>query len=953
MRPEREHTPNGKTTPEVTAAAVLEMVQQLVRELRPTAADGVAVTLDSSLERELGFDSLSRVELLERLERAFGVRLTEQLLATAETPRDLLRAMHQAEARSPASATASDKPQTLEAVETLPTQARTLVDVLAWHTHAHPQRPHISFYNEAGTVEEITYAALYEEATAVAAGLRQRGLQPQQTVALMLPTSRAFFAGFYGILLAGGIPVPIYPPTRPSQLEDHLRRQAGILTNAQATMLITVPEARALARLLRAQVETLRHVLTVAELAMAKEEETRPVVQEHDLAFLQYTSGSTGNPKGVMLTHANLLANIRAMTQSAHVSSQDVFVSWLPLYHDMGLIGAWLGSLYHAFHLVLMSPLTFLARPERWLWAIHTHGGTISGGPNFGYELCLRRIDDRDLEGLNLSSWRLAFNGAEPVSPETIRHFCARFAPYGFRPEAMTPVYGLAEGSLGLAFSPPGRGVHIDRIKREPFLRAGRAIPAAQNDTETLAFVACGQPLLGHQLRIVDASGYEVPERQAGRLEFCGPSATRGYFRNPEATRQLFRGTWLDSGDLAYIAAGEVYITGREKDLIIRAGRNLYPHELEEAVGNIPGIRKGCVAVFGTTTPVSETERLVVLAETRESDKESLADLRRQIDALAVELIGTPPDDIVLAPPHTVLKTSSGKIRRSASRERYERGDIGKGHTAVWRQVARLAVAGVLPQLRRYGCTLTTLGYTAYAWAMFAGLGIPAWFLIAILPRRSWCQTAARTVTRLMLRLAGIPLRVQGLEQLQREQSSILVTNHASYVDVVALMAALPGDVSYVAKRELDAHWITRVILRRLGTVFVERFEMQRSVEDTEQVLQVVQQGRVVVFFPEGTFGREPGLRPFRMGAFVVAAQAGVPVIPVAIRGTRSILRAGQWLLHRGPVRITIGEPCVPRGTNWSAAIELRATTRAFILQYCGEPSLDTPADPGAFAPSG
>jgi 1-acyl-sn-glycerol-3-phosphate acyltransferase len=204
-----------------------------------------------------------------------------------------------------------------------------------------------------------------------------------------------------------------------------------------------------------------------------------------------------------------------------------------------------------------------------------------------------------------------------------------------------------------------------------------------------------------------------------------------------------------------------------------------------------------------------------------------------------------------------------------------------------------------------------------------------------------------------MLRLGGIPLRVQGLKQLQRKQSSILVTNHASYLDVIALMATLPGDVSFVAKRELEAHWITRVILRRLGTAFVERFQTQRSIEDAEQVLQVVQQGRLVVFFPEGTFGREPGLQPFRMGAFVVAAQAGVPVIPVAIRGTRSILRARQWLLHRGPIGMTIGEPCIPRDTHWSAAIALRDAARTFILQYCGEPPLDTPADPGAFAPRG
>jgi 1-acyl-sn-glycerol-3-phosphate acyltransferase len=911
----------------------------------------MAVHLDSSLERELGFDSLGRVELFERLERTFDVRLAEHLLATAETPRDVLRAIQQAVTRVPSS-TNSDKQQVLEAVQALPTQAQTLVDVLAWHVQAHPQRLHISLYDDTGTVEQITYTALYEEAAAVAAGLRGRDLQPGQTVALMLPTSRAFFAGFYGILLAGGVPVPIYPPTRPSQIEEHLRRQAGILNNAQATMLITVSEAQTLARLIRPQVDTLRDVLTVSELATTTGSATRPVVQTHDIAFLQYTSGSTGDPKGVILTHANLLANVRAMTQSAQVSSQDVFVSWLPLYHDMGLIGAWLGSLYHAFHLVLMSPLTFLARPDRWLWAIHTHGGTISGGPNFGYELCLRRVHERDIEGLDLSSWRIAFNGAEPVSPETIRCFGERFAAYGFRPEAMTPVYGLAEGSLGLAFSPPGRGARIDRIKREPLMRTGQAVPADPDDTDTVSFVSCGQPLQGHQIRIVDAAGYEVPERQEGRLEFCGPSATSGYYRYPEATRRLFHGPWLDSGDLAYIAEGDVYITGRAKDLIIRAGRNLYPHELEEALGNLTGIRKGCVAVFGSADPVSGTERLVVLAETRETNPDTLDGLRRQIDALVLELIGTPPDDVVLAPPHTVLKTSSGKLRRSASRERYERGDLGKRPAAVWRQVVHLALAGLVPQLRRYRHSLATFGYTAYAWTICATLSVAAWLLIAVLPRRSWCQQVARTVTRLMLRLTGIPLRVQGMEYLPEQKASILVANHASYVDIIALTAALPADVSYVAKRELTGFWFTRILLQRLGTVFVERFDTQRSVEDTAQVLHVVQQGRKVVFFAEGTFGREPGLRPFRMGAFVVAAQAGVPIIPVAVRGTRSILRARQWLLHRGAVQLRIGAACVPDGSDWTAAIVLRDAVRAYILRYCGEPALDTPADPGGFAVS-
>lgn len=947
--PKEHHESNERIPPDDTAAVVIAIIEQLVRELRPHTTGAVTVTLDSSLERELGFDSLGRVELLERLERAFDRRLSEHLFATVETPRDLLRAVQGAEPVASVAISRS-KQQALEAVETVPTHARTLIEVLEWHVQSHPQRLHISLYDDAGTVEEVTYAALHQEAATVAAGLQQRDLLPGQAVALMLPTGRDFFASFYGILLAGGTPVPIYPPTRPSQIEDHLRRQAGILTNARATMLITVAAAQALARLLRPQVETLRHVVTVQELATVQDC-MRPVITEHDIAFLQYTSGSTGNPKGVILTHANLLANLRAMTQSAQVTSQDVFVSWLPLYHDMGLIGAWMGSLYYAFHLVLMSPLTFLTRPERWLWAIHTHGGTISGGPNFAYELCLRRIDDRDIEGLDLSSWRIAFNGAEPVSPETIQRFSARFAPYGFRSEAMIPVYGLAEGCLGLAFPPPGRRPRIDRIKRERFMSTGQAVPAEKDDAETLAFVACGQPLPGHQIRIVDASGYEVSERQQGRLEFCGPSATSGYFRNSEATRQLFHGDWLDSGDLAYIAEGDVYITGRAKDLIIRAGRNIYPHELEEALGNITGIRKGCVAVFGSVDSVSGTERLVVLAETHATGTEQLADLRQQTNALVVDLLGTPPDDVVLAPPQTVLKTSSGKIRRAACREHYDCGDLGQGRTAVWRQVMRLAIAGLLPQLRRVRRTSADFLYAVYAWSVFGGLAVAVWLPIVLATRRSWSQTSARTVARLMLRLAGIPLRVQGLELLPQQQPFVLVTNHASYLDAVVLVAALPGDVSFVAKRELADFAILRILLERLGTEFVERFDTQRSVEDTAQVLKAVRQGRAVVFFPEGTFGREPGLRPFRMGAFIVAAQAGVPVVPLALRGTRSILRAKQWLPRRGTLRLTIGEPLAARGTDWTAAIALRDEARASILRYCGEPALDTPVDPGPLTP--
>lgn len=937
---------------DATADTLLALVQTLALELHPHRQGLASMTLDSSLEREFGFDSLGRVELLQRLQRTFGVQLPDRVLATAETPRDLLRAVAAAGASGRVVQTQTAKALSPSGVEAAPAKAGTLIDVLTWHTHAHPQRPHLYLYGEDEIAAEISYAELHAGAAAVAAGLQARGLSPGQTVALMLPTSLDFFYSFYGILLAGGIPVPIYPPTRPSQLEDHLRRQASILNSAGAAVLITVPEAQRLARLLSIQVEGLHSVITVQELSRDGHQCATLALQPEDIALLQYTSGSTGTPKGVILTHANLLANIRAMGQVAHTTSQEVFVSWLPLYHDMGLIGACLGSLYYACPLVLMSPLAFLARPQRWLWAIHTHRGTISAAPNFAYELCLRRIDEGEIEGLDLSSWQMALNGAEPISPETVTRFCERFGKYGFRPETMTPVYGLAESSLGAAFPPPGRGVRIDRIQREPFARSGRAIPAADDEPNPLRFVSCGRPLPGHQIRIVDATGYEVAERHVGRLQFKGPSATSGYFRNPDDTRRLFDGDWLNSGDLAYVAGGDVYLTGRAKDLIIRAGRNIYPHELEAAIGDLPGVRKGCVAAFGSPDPVSGTERLVVVAETRETEADAQEHLRRRIDAAVVDLLGTPADDVVLAPPQTVLKTSSGKVRRAACRESYERGALGRPQRAVWWQVTRLALAGGIPQVRRTLRSVTEVLYAGYAWSVLGVCAAFLWIAVALLPRLPWRKAVAAGTARLLLRLFGIPVRVHGLEHLPRDQACVLVVNHASYIDALVLLAVLPRSIDFVAKRELAERFFARVLFRRLGVEFVERFDPQRGIEDTDRVLRAVQEGRSMLFFPEGTFGRAPGLRPFRLGAFVVAAQTGVPVVPLGISGTRSILRAEQWFPRRGAVAVTVGTPIVPSGTDWNAAIALRDEARAQMLQLCGEPDLAQEFTAGSPLPS-
>jgi 1-acyl-sn-glycerol-3-phosphate acyltransferase len=942
------HTRTKVTPHETTATELLQVIQSLAAELRPDFMVQ-RITLDSRLDREVGLDSLARVELITRLEKHFNIALPEQVFSTAQTPRDLLRAVVMASGRATPTMASQVSDLALGEVQTVPYQAYTLLDVLDWHIQNHPNRTHIQLYSDKNEGDAITYARLKEYALGIATGLQQLGITPGDSVAIMLPTSQNYFYSFFGVLLAGAVPVPIYPPTSATQIEDHLRRHKNILTNCRAAVIITVSEAKRFAQWLKAQTLSLQRIITPEELRTIPGRYEKSIITAKSVAFLQYTSGSTGHPKGVVLTHANLLANIRIMGETVKASSRDVFVSWLPLYHDMGLIGTWLGSFYYSGLFVVMSPLEFLTRPQRWLWAIHRYRGTLSAAPNFGYELCLNRIDDQDIEGLDLGSWRIAFNGAESVSPASAQAFCDRFSRFGFRPEAMLPVYGLAEGTLGLAFPPINRGVLIDYVQRETFLRSGKAMPASIDDRNALRFVACGPPIPGHEIRIIDERGHELPEQQEGRLQFRGPSCTSGYLNNPEETRRLFDGDWLESGDLAYMKQGEVYITGRIKDIIIRAGRNLYPHELEEAVGDIAGIRKGRVAVFGAKDIKTGSEKLIIVAETREQDPNILAQLRTTINNIANDLTGSPPDDVVLAPPNSILKTSSGKIRRAASRELYEKGFIGTRHRAIWRQIWRLVMATLAPALRRSRRIVARGSYGIYASAMFWAVAPLVWLSVIASPVAAWrwriMQIGARTLAWVTL----TPVSMRGRENLPpQNQSCVFVANHASYLDGAVLVLALRRSFSFFAKAELAGQFVPGVFLRHIGAQFVERFNIDKGVADTQHATELARSGPQLVFFPEGTFTRVSGLRPFHMGAFLAAAQADVPIVPIAIRGTRSILRSDFRVPYHGRITVTFGDPIDPQvlkkqtnGSAWETALYLRDAAREHILRHCGEPDLE------------
>jgi len=922
------------------------MLRDLVEELHPHSKGRIDIDLDSRLDRDLGLDSLTRMELLARLERRWEASLPASAVAEADTPRDLLRILRGTGGETTTIRAEPDAPLRAIPGQVPPSGTTTLVEALKWHAVRHPDRVHVHLLDESGGSAQLTYGALYEGARRVAGGIQQRGLAPGESVAIMLPTGLEYLQAFFGVLLAGGVPVPIYPPARISQLEDHLRRHARILDNARARRLVTFRPALAVSRLLSAQIEALHGVLDVDELVRSSPPEREWSPASADVALLQYTSGSTGSPKGVVLTHANLLASLDAMHQALEIDGDDVFVSWLPLYHDMGLIGAWLGSLYYAMPLVLMSPLVFLARPVRWLEAIHRYRATLSGGPNFAYEMCRRRISDAELEGLDLGSWRVAFNGAEPVSPETQEGFATRFAPLSFDPKALTPVYGLAEAALGVAFTPVGRGPRYDRVERESVQQNGFAKVAEAPGAAVVSFVGTGFPIPGFEVRTVDDGGRETAERRVGRIQFRGPSTTSGYLRNPEASRLLFDDDWLESGDLGYVAGGELFITGRVKDLIIRGGRNVYPYELEQAAGEVAGVRRGCVAVFGCEDRESGTERLVVVAETREKSPEAREAIATAIEEAAIRHLGSPPDEVRLVPPYTVLKTSSGKIRRRAVRELFEQERLGVGSTpALPLQILRLGRSAVLPQLRRASGRALEAAYAGWFWMAIGFAAMVAW-PVAVLGRSPrHARALLRRLARALLALTCLRLRVEGVAGDGTGRGRVLVFNHASYVDGLVLSAALDPVPRYVVKSELRRFAFSRLFLAGIGCLFVERFERVQSTEDARAITMALADGAEIGIFAEGTLHRMPGLLPFQLGAFRAAVEANAPVVPVVLRGTRSVLRNESWFPRRGIVRVLVGEAIDPVSIDpglsvWERSVRLRDATRNVMLRHCGEPDL-------------
>jgi fatty-acyl-CoA synthase len=514
----------------------------------------------------------------------------------------------------------------------------------------------------------ISYTALREDSLAIGGALAARGIMPGSRVALVFPEVPDFVRAFYGITAAGLVPVPLFPPMQAGDLHTFTRQSQHILEASHAAAIVTSADVAPI--LAGSGLAGSHGVLTIDELRAGPALASAVAVEMNQPALLQFTSGSTAAPKGVVLTHANLEANTASIHYGLSLRPDDVGVSWLPLYHDMGLIGMLIAGIYGRVSLVMMSPVQFLKRPSVWLNAIATYRGTISFAPNFAYELCTRRVKTSQLEALDLSSWRVAGCGAEPVRAETLRAFSEHFAPSGFNPAAFMPSYGLAEHSLAVTFSPGG--LRVDVVDAGHLTRESRAIPVV-NGSPSVRMVNCGRPFPHHAVQIVDERNHPLPERHVGRIIAQGPSVMAGYFENPDATAETLRDGWLHTGDLGYIANGDLFVCGRTKDLIIRQGKKYHPPDIESAIATMHGVRPSGVVVFGVSR-LDEADSVVAVVEARASSTSD--DIVEHVRKRVSETSGLEIDHVIVTPPGTIPRTTSGKVRRAETRERFQAGTL-------------------------------------------------------------------------------------------------------------------------------------------------------------------------------------------------------------------------------------------------------------------------------------
>lgn len=547
------------------------------------------------------------------------------------------------------------------------------------------------FVRPDGTERFCSFSELCDQAERRAADLHARGLKKGDRLAIVVPDPDEFVLSFLGAVMGGIVPVPIYPQLSFKNVESYHDTVTHIANASGAAMVLTTAATKPYVEPVLPRASSLKQLLTVDELALEDHGKIDVTIDPEDLAFLQFTSGSTSRPKGVQVTHRNLAWNSESFMIHGleKDSSFDKGVSWLPLFHDMGLIGFVIGPLFTNIPVVFMPTASFVRNPRIWLDKIHQHRGTITYAPNFAYALVTKRVKEKDLGDLDLSCLRRAGCGAEPIQAKTLHEFAEKLRPARFDARAFLPSYGMAEATLAITFVPAFSGVRSDVVDKAGLEQAVAAPVPAAGEVSAATLVNCGHAFPEHELAVVDEAGKRLGDRQVGQIVTRGPSVSKGYYLEPELTAESFKalpgddgGTWLFTGDLGYTVVSEtdgqreIFICGRLKDMIIVRGRNFYPSDLEWVVSEMPGVRRGNVVAF--SAEIDGEEQLVITAEGISTEAEAL---KTAIAQRIVADFALTPHEVVIVPQGTLPRTSSGKPQRRKTRQMYLDGTLARART--------------------------------------------------------------------------------------------------------------------------------------------------------------------------------------------------------------------------------------------------------------------------------
>jgi acyl-CoA synthetase (AMP-forming)/AMP-acid ligase II len=536
----------------------------------------------------------------------------------------------------------------------------------------------------------LPWAEVRARAARAAARLARWGVAPGDRVAIVLRSEPAFLDAFFGALLAGAVPVPLYPPVRLARMDEYVAQAARMLAVTGARLVVASGAPRRLLGEVTLRARPRLGVRGAEELA-ARGPSLERAARAAELALVQFSSGSTVAPKPVALTHGALAGHVAAILAALGAREGDSLVSWLPLYHDMGLVGGLLGALAHPGPAVLIPPEHFLARPALWLRALARHRGTIAAAPSFAYAFAAARVRDEELHGHDLSAWRVALDGAEPISADAARRFAERFARFGFRAEALRPVYGLSEAALAVTFTPGGRPLRAARVAPAALAGRGELRPGARE------VVSVGVPVPGVAVEVRDGDGRVVEEGRLGRIWARGASMMEGYLGDPAATRRAVVDGWLDTGDLGFVHDGELHVHGRAKDVVVVRGANHAPEEFEAAAA-IAGVRAGGAIAVGFD-PEGEGEELLVLVE-RTGPAAADGAIARAVSRAVAERTGVVPRAVEVLAPGTLPRTSSGKLRRQEALRRWLAGTLAPPQRTAAVALARAAARSALAYAR-------------------------------------------------------------------------------------------------------------------------------------------------------------------------------------------------------------------------------------------------------------